>query len=113
MRNKIKELQKEINKLGIDQYVFKSFNDENLLLIGSPNITYYHLVEITFMRVDYINCPMNLWTSEMIRLATNDERMFYNSQTQIEDEDLMIVIEDSFGEIFFIVCEDFEFKFID
>ncbi|MDP5276158.1 hypothetical protein [Chengkuizengella axinellae] len=108
----IKELQEYIIEHGIDEFEFKSFNGEDLLLIGSPNITYYHKVEINFMSVDFINCPIRYWSSKPIRLANLEERKFYEQKTQIEDEDLMFILENDFKDIFFVICEKFEYTFI-
>jgi hypothetical protein len=111
IKNKIKELEDKIYDLGIDQFQFAKFDGENLLLIGSPNIAYYHLVEITFVSVDYIDCPMRFWSTSTlkIRLATNEERKEFEKKTQVEDADLMIFLEDEY----FIICEKFEYRFAD
>jgi hypothetical protein len=111
IKNKIKELEDKTYDLGIDQFQFEKFDGGKLLLIGSPNITYYHLVEITFVEVDYIDCPMRFWSTSTlkIRLATNEERKRFEKKTQVDDEDLMIILEDEY----FIICEKFEYKFVD
>ncbi|WP_155922304.1 hypothetical protein [Bacillus sp. EB01] len=48
MDNKLIELQIKINEFGIDEYRFTEFDGDNLKLIGSPNLAYYHNLEINF-----------------------------------------------------------------
>lgn len=109
----INDLQYIIKEHGIDEYCIKVFDGKNLLLLGSKNISYYHQLEMKFINVDYINCPINFWSSIPVRMATIEERNKYKKQTQLEDEDLMVILEDDFGDIYFVICEKFEYKFVD
>ena len=110
---KLIELQIKINEFGIDEFRFSEFDGDNLMLIGSPNLAYYHILEITFKQIFHINCPMNHFSpSRPPRFATNAERNAYKIQSQIDDEDLMIILDDFEGILYYVVCEDFEFELV-
>jgi hypothetical protein len=111
LENTIENLFIEITEKGIDEFIIKQYDAGNLLIIGSPNIYYYHEVEIYFVSVSYINCPTSFSSLKNIRLAENDERNKYKEKLQLWNEDLIVIIEDTFGEKYYVVCEGYEYKF--
>ncbi len=51
-------------------------------------------------------------SSSTPRFATDAERNKYKIESQIGDEDLMIILDDSDGILYYVVCEDFEINLI-
>ncbi len=68
---------------------------------------YYYEVKITFLEVDYINCPVYFDTDS--RFASTEEREKYRGQCQLEKEDLMIVFDFDVSNTFYYLSS-FEFE---
>ena len=107
---RMEKLQKALSDTNISDYLIREFDGNNLILLGSFDLSYYFEIKFSFYKVDYINCP-TYFSANQIRFATVEEKNRYREECMIEPEDLMIVFEDdTFKTFYFIICENFRYE---
>lgn len=102
------EIQRNIDEMNIgDFYVISTDHARNVVVAGSFDFSYYHNIEINFVEVSFISCPLSLFMIDTIRLATIEESKQLGIWSCGYHEGFVICLEDSvYKHKFFLACSD-------
>ncbi|MCE5172712.1 hypothetical protein LQV63_25925 [Paenibacillus profundus] len=113
-REKLLKLQAEMIKTNInDFYIYQFDSGWKLVLAGSFdfNFCYYHDIEIEFIEVSFISCPVSLFKIDTIRLATEEERKSISQLSRGYNEGIAFCLEHvAFNNTFYIVAKGIDYK---
>ena len=91
----------------------QSFGGCRLLIIWGFDLSYYHDLEMEFVEVSYVQCPMSFY-AKAFRLATSAEleRIGQWIHSHIDPTDSVFCFEDSDceGNCFFIAAQSLEIR---
>jgi hypothetical protein len=90
-----------------DGFATRSFDGSSLVLIGSPDLSYYHTVEVEFVEVAYWACP-TLMMDARFRMGTAAELQQMGALVSLSPEEKVFAIEADAGvgpRVFFVVAE--------
>jgi hypothetical protein len=98
-----------LNKFACWDYRLLSFDGSRLIIVGSTDLSYYHLVEAEFAEVSFLSCPTE-FSHGRFRLATEAEHTLVNRLVAIDGEDILFAIDaESSGsmetQVFFILAQ--------
>ncbi|UQA63220.1 hypothetical protein [Polyangium aurulentum] len=79
----------------ICEFSLWSFNEGRLLVLGSDDLAYYHVVEIVFEGVEYIDASTSLWEPRF-RNATAVEAEAFWAAKGVKGEVELYVLEEEF-----------------
>lgn len=91
------DINRALEAENLSEFSIWSYEHGRLLLLASDDLAYYHLVEIAFEGVAYIDAPTTFWRPR-IREATGAEAASFRASRGVEDEARVFVIEDQRGD---------------
>lgn len=99
----------QLNQLACWDYQLLSFDGYRLVIAGSTDFGYYHLIEAEFAEVSFINCPTD-FSHARFRLATDSEQASISRLVAIDAEHHLVAIEAETSasidlQVFFILAE--------
>ena len=81
-----------LNELGCWDYELFGFDGSRLVLAGSTDLSYYHLVEAEFEEVSFVSCPAN-FSHPRFRRATSAEESSVGRLVAIDAQDILVAID--------------------
>lgn len=109
MKKKIDQINKELEKCGLDFFYIYQFSfGGNLIIAGSFDFSYYHNIELSFANASFILCPTEGFKVNKI-LISSEKQKLKKHMKGFENEGYVFCLKTDSGD-FFIVADDINLK---